>query len=983
MRTYSVLAWAALFSCVTASAAAAQAAQRQIRGTVDDAESGQAISAAQIKVRGTTTGTLTDADGKFTVRVPEGAVTLDVRRIGYQPATVAVAADQGEVAVHLKADVLRLNAEIITGQATSISRLNAANDVASVGGEELTRAHASTLDNALQGKVAGVEITSNSGAPGGGMQIRMRGVTSIYGNSSPLYVVDGLPISNTTTASGLNTITQGGGSDQDNSVNRIADLNPNDIASIEVLKGPSAAAIYGSAAANGVVVITTKKGQSGAPKFSFNQRFGTHVQGHTLDLRRFNIADAMDYANSVGVSTDSVQAWFDRTGGYNDFQKQVYGDRSLSWSSNLSVSGGSDNTQYFLSGLGMHDNGIQYGTGYDKQSLRANLTQHVGDKLQIQVNTNLIHTLTKRGVSNNDNTNISPYVVFAATPTFFDFQPVNGVYPKNPFLSNSSNPLQTIALMTTPEDLFRFMGSVNAQYSVFTTNTQSLKATLDMSIDHYGFKSNLYAPPSLYWEPADGFPGTTVDRNSIETRTPLALTLAHTYTTPSNSIQATTSAGLRRGFDSFNSTTVTTTDLLAGQENVDRGVNVSAQQNRTIIRSLAWYAQEEVLLLDQRLLVSAGILGQRSTNNADVNKLFYYPKAAASYRWSDLGPLNEFKVRLAYGETGNEPLYGNKFGSFVGTPYTGQNGVQLGGTIADPGLHPEREKEIETGIDAAMLNSRLALSATFYQKNNTDLLLQARLAPSMGFTTRILNGGEIRNRGVEASLTGFPVQSGNFSWMTRVTFAKNVGRVMSLPDGVTPFAPPGSFSKRFGQGFIEVGKSPSQITGEDSTARANGTDRVTLGDYEPKFTMGFSNEFNFGPVRLYGLIDWRNGGSIVNLTQLLYDGAGLSADTAAGNARITSYVHHNSPYIQPASFAKLREVTVSYTLPSSLISSAFGDKVSAVRLEASGRNLYTWTNYEGLDPEVSNFGNQNINRSQDVAPYPPARSFFFTLGVDF
>ncbi|HEU6452247.1 MAG TPA: carboxypeptidase-like regulatory domain-containing protein, partial [Gemmatimonadaceae bacterium] len=235
MRTYSVLAWAALFSIATAPAVAAQGAQRQIRGTVDDAESGQAIASAQIQIRGTTTGTITDAEGKFTIRVAEGPVTLDVRRIGYKPATVAVAADQQEVAVHLTADVLRLSTQIITGQATSISRLNAANDVASVGAEELTRAHASTLDNALQGKVAGVEITSNSGAPGGGMQIRMRGVTSIYGNSAPLYVVDGLPISNTTTANGLNTITQGGGSDQDNSVNRIADLNPNDIASIEVL----------------------------------------------------------------------------------------------------------------------------------------------------------------------------------------------------------------------------------------------------------------------------------------------------------------------------------------------------------------------------------------------------------------------------------------------------------------------------------------------------------------------------------------------------------------------------------------------------------------------------------------------------------------------------------------------------------------------------------------------------------------------------
>lgn len=976
MRTYKVLAWAALFSCMTAGAAAAQAAQRPIRGSVDDAESGQSITSVQIQVRGSTIGTVTDADGKFTLRVPEGPITLNVRRIGYQPATVAVAADQQEVAVHLKADVLRLTQQIITGQATSVSRVNAANDVASVGGEELTRAHASTLDNALQGKVAGVEITSNSGAPGGGMQIRMRGVTSIYGNSAPLYVIDGLPVSNTVTASGLNMITAGGGDDQDNSVNRIADLNPNDIASIEVLKGPSAAAIYGSEAANGVVVITTKKGQAGAPKFSFTQRLGTNVEGHKLGLRQFGLDDAIAYADQYDIPADSVQAWFNRNGGFSDFEKQVYGDHSLSYSSNLSVSGGSENTQYFLSGLAMHDNGIQYGTGYDKQSLRANLTQHVGDKLQIQVNTNLIHALTKRGISNNDNTNVSPYVVFGATPSFFDFSPVNGVYPKNPFLSNESNPLQTIALMTTPEDLFRFMGSVNAQYSVFTTNTQSLKATLDLAIDHYGYQSSVYAPPELYWEPADGFPGTSVDRRTLETRTPVALTLAHTYTTPSNSIRATTSAGVRRGYDAFNSTTVTSSDLLAGQQNVDRGSSVAATQNRQMTRTLAWYAQEEMLLFDQSLLVSAGILGQRSTNNVQVNKLFYYPKVATSYRWQNLGPFNEFKLRAAYGETGNEPLYGNKFGAIVGAPYVGSNGVQIGGTLPDPNLHPEREKEFETGIDAALLDSRLALSASFYQKNNTDLLLQARVAPSMGYTTRIFNGGEIRNRGVEASLTGFPVQSGNVSWMTRLTFAKNVGKVTSLP--VPAFAPPGSFALQFGQGFIEEGASPSQLTGNMGT-----DERVVLGDYEPDFTMGFSNEVNVGPVRLYGLLDWRRGGDIVNLTQLFYDGAQLGPDLAAGDARFQSYLDGFSPYIQSASFAKLREVTISYTLPENLVRSAFGEKVSALRLEASGRNLYTWTNYEGLDPEVSNFGNQNINRSQDVAPYPPARSFFFTLGVDF
>lgn len=974
MRTCHVLTLAAALCAASSTAALAQ---RPLRGTVTDIDAGTPVASVRITVRGTGIGTYSASDGTFSLNAPEGAITLDVRRIGYRPDSVAVAAGQSEVTIRLKADVMQLSEQVITGQATTVARANLANDVGTVGAEELTAAHASTVDNALQGKVAGVQITANSGAPGGGMQIRMRGVTSIYGNSAPLYVVDGLPVSNTVTMNGLNAITDAGSDEQDNSVNRIADLNPNDIASVSVLKGPSAAAIYGSQAANGVVVITTKRGEVGKPRFSFTQRFGTHTLQHKLGLRRFTLDEAIDYVDG-GIPTDTLQAWFANNGGFHDFEEQVFGDNSLSWSSNLSVSGGSEGTRYFLSGLAMHDNGIQYGTGYDKQSVRANLTQLVGDKLQIQLNTNLIHSLTTRGISNNDNANVSPYVVFAGTPSFFDFRPVNGVYPKNPFLSNGSNPLQTIALLKTPEDVFRFLGSVNAQYTAFTTATQSLKATLDLSIDHYGYRSSIFSPPSLYWEPADGFPGTTQELNTGETRAPVALTLAHTYTSPSNGLQATTSAGIRRGYDAINTTTVTTTDLLAGQRNVDRGANVTAAQNRELVRTLAGYVQEEVLLFDERLYLSAGLLGQRSTNNADVNKLFYYPKASASYRWQNIGPFNELKVRAAYGETGNEPLYGNKFGSLVGVTYTGSNAVQIGGVVADPDLHPEREREIEGGVDAGLFDSRLALSATVYQKNNVDLLLQSRLAPTTGYTVRIFNGGEIRNRGVEASITGFPIQTQNLSWMARVTFAKNVGRVMSLP--VPGFVPPNSFALHFGQGFIEEGKSPSQIVGTDSTKPG---EQVALGDYQPDFMMGFSSELTVGPVRVFGLLDWRHGGDAVNLTQLLFDAAGLSPDVEAANDRITSFSHGNSPYIQDASFVKLREVTVSYQLPQRFLQSLFGQTVTGARLELSGRNLFTWTPYKGLDPEVSNFGNQNINRGQDVAPYPPARSFFVTLGVDF
>jgi TonB-linked SusC/RagA family outer membrane protein len=977
VRTCRVFTSAALLAILCSPAAFAQ---RTIHGTVVDIESNAPILSVRVAVKGAPVGAYTDAAGKFTINnVPAGAITLQARRIGYGAKEIPLTADQNEITIQLKADVLQLSQMVITGQATQVSKANLANDVGTVGAEDLTHTHAQTLDDALTGKVAGAMISSNSGAPGGGMQIQMRGVTSIFGNSEPLYVVDGLPISNTTINNGLNALTQSAGgmgqSNQDNGVNRIADLNPSDIASIEILKGPSAAAIYGSEAANGVVVITTKRGQSGKPHFSLTQRLGTNRLANTIPLRRFTLPEAEAFVNGA-IDTATLQQWFQDNGGFHDFQNEVYGDKSLSYETDLSVSGGSENTQYFVSGLESHDNGIMKNTGYDKQSLRGNLTQAFGSKLQLQVNTNLIHTLTKRGISNNDNVNVSPYIVFSATPTFFDFQPVNGVYPINPFLSNGSNPLQTIALVRTPEDVYRFLGSINATYTVFTAGPQSLQAILDLGIDHYAYNSNLYSPPQLYWEPADGLDGTATQENAGETRAPIALTLKHQYLNGDNGFSATTSLGLRRGYDDLTTTNVVTQNLLGSQSNIDRGSAVNVFENRQSTRTLALFGQEEVLLLNQKLYLSAGLLGQRSTNNAFVNRMYYFPKFAASYQLPTFGAFNQFKIRAAFGETGNEPNYGDKFTSIASGTNDGQIAGALVGTVADPNLHPEREREIEGGIDAGLFNSRLSLSLTGYQKDNTDLLLQAALAPSTGFATRIFNGGSIRNRGAEVSISGFPLQMKDFTWNARVTFSRNEGTVTDLP--VPAFEAPNAFAAIFGEGFIEKGRSPSQLVGLD----ANGN-LIQMGDALPKYIMTFSSDFGIGPVHLYGLVDWHHGGNAVNLTQALYDLNGTAGDTAAAAIRAGDFINGITGYIQPAGFVKLREVTLSYELPPSLVHGMFGNAATSVRLEASGRNLYTWTKYGGLDPEVSNFGNQNINRGQDVAPYPPSRSFFFTVGVDF
>ncbi len=526
-------------------------AQHPLRGSVTDVETGAAIGAVRITVSGTAIRAFSASDGRFTMTVPDSALTLEVRRLGYQPTTVPVAAGQSEVHIALKVTAIQLTEQVVTGQATTIARRNLANDVTSVSAEDLNRTHSETIENSLQGKVPGAVITANSGAPGGGLQVQMRGITSIFGNSAPLYVVDGVAVSNTVIENGLNAASNAAAgtgvgvnsSNQDNGVNRIADLNPEDVESVDFLKGPSAAAIYGSSAANGVIIITTKHGAPGPARFSVTQRVGTHALSHKIGERRFTLAEAIAHDTAcsslpVGtpctvpggghnISPAATTAMYQASGGFQDFEQQLFGDKSLSYETDVSVSGGSEKTQYYLSGLEQHDNGIMYGTGYDKQGLRLNLTQSVGSKLQLKANLNFAHTLTRRGFSNNDNVNVTPYFLIAVTPSYFSFQPVNGVYPKDAFSTPGTNPIQTLAQFSLPEDVFRFVGSLDATYTFLTTPTQSVRATLNAGLDAFTMKSNLYAPATLIWQQATGLPGLATDLTGTETQAPVALTVTH------------------------------------------------------------------------------------------------------------------------------------------------------------------------------------------------------------------------------------------------------------------------------------------------------------------------------------------------------------------------------------------------------------------------------------------------------------------------
>ncbi|MGH7664891.1 MAG: SusC/RagA family TonB-linked outer membrane protein [Gemmatimonadaceae bacterium] len=966
-------------------------AQRRVTGQVTALGTGEPLGNVSVNVEDASIGAYTEETGRFTLSVPESDVTLLFRRIGYKQNRVVLAPGQTEVNVQLEADFFRLQEQVITGEATSVARVNVANDITTISADELLNAPAQTVEAALQGKVPGAIISSNSGAPGGGMQVSLRGITTINASIDPLYIIDGVVVSNDAIASGTNAVTSAAGgsnaSNQDNPVNRIADINPANIERIEILKGASASAIYGSRAANGVVIITTKGGRPGPPQFSLTQRFGTYQLSNKFGARDWTVDEAISTFGSV-VPEAEIRAQF--ANGRQDFEEQLFGENDLSFETNLSIRGGTDATRYFVSGLVRDDAGIMEGTGYEKQGFRANLNQSLGERVTVDVNTYLVHSLARRGLSNNDNAGVSYYMVLPFTPNFFDLRPENGVYPLNPF--ERSNPFQTRDLSSNEEDVYRVIGSASVQYDVFSTPSQRLFLRLDGGIDQFSQENSLLYPPDLFFEPTDdGLPGTAVLGNSANVNTNYSLTGTHSWFGRSGSFTATTSAGLQRLKTEQSIAQTITRDLFASQGNIDQGSVVEVFENRQRAADLAFFAQEEVLTFDDRLLVTVAARAERTTNNGDIDKFYLFPKASASYRFPEVvRGVDEFKLRAAFGQSGNQPLYGMKFTTFATGNYAGALALQPGLIQGDADIQPERQTEIEGGFDAVLFGERASLSVTAYEKTIDDLILQRTAAPSTGFTTELFNGGQLRNRGLEIGLGLTPVVTSSATWFSRVTYAHNRSKVTELP---VPEFQVGGFGTVLGAFQIEEGKSATQIVGRD------GSEVVVVGDAAPDFQMAFSNDITWNRFRLFSLFDWKKGGDILNLTRLLADFGANSPDFCiyidpsdpsqgcdpdrGGLARISQFGSKTALYIEDAGYVKLRELTLSYSLPEEFIGTLFGGRTDAARIELSGRNLYTWTDYSGVDPEVSNFGNQAIARNIDVAPYPPSRSYFFTIAVDF
>jgi len=953
---------------------------------------GQPIPGATILVNNKRT-LVADAQGMIAIS-NAGNSNITISAIGYKSKTIRTDT-LTQTNIFLDKDVANLDEVVITGFATTVKRRNLANAVTTISSKELSgTAPAETFDEALEGKIPGAYINANSGAPGGGVSVKLRGITSVYGTTQPLYVVDGVFLDNSSTSSGLNAVTNAasGGSltsTQDNPSGRIADINPEDIESIEILKGASAAAIYGSRAASGVVIITTKRGRQGKTTVNFSQDLGVITARKLLGVRQFTGDRAASLSRDSATSVALRQEFLDAqsAGHIYDYEKEIYGNNGFARNSELSITGGNEQTSFFFSASQKDEGGIVKRTGYSNTGFRLNVDHHINDKIKIGLSTNYINSSADRGLFGNDNVGVTTGIALSSTPSFAQLHPnANGDYPNNPFAS--ANPLQTIALMKNNESVNRFITGLNLEAILQSSEKSTTRMVGRGGFDFYNLQTNVLFPGVLQWQAINK--GTSIQGFTKNLSTNYIASLVNAFT-PSNNLSFTTSTGLTQETGDYNNLLNVATQIIAGQSNVNEAGALNATQFRNKYLNTGIFVQEEANIIDA-ITLTAGVRFDRSSNNGDASKFYTYPKGGVSWNLtkSDIVPqgfFNNVKLRGAYGEANNVPVYGSKFTGMVISNINGNPGVIVSTQEGDPNIKPERQKELETGIDFSVLNSRLGFELTYYTKSTDDFLMLQSLPSSSGYSSKWVNAGDLRNRGVELGVNALPIESRNVTWNTSVNFWLNRSKVTRL---IIPPIPQGSFGYVLGSFQIEQGKSATQIVG------LNGSGVGVLGNAEPKFQMSTYNEVTFfRKLSLRFLVNWKYGGDNINLTSLENDFGGTSVDydkvtnklgVPDAVYRIMQIGTSARIFVQDASYLRLREVGLYYSFDK-----IPGHVVKNIRVGVSLNNYITITKYKSYDPEVSNFGfgstqqglSTGLSTGVDVDPYPASKRADLHISISF
>lgn len=964
-----------------------------LTGRVTDSH-GNVMPGVTIQVKGTTIGTVTDAQGNYEIDVPDNAVLI-VSSIGFQTQELKVNG-LTNLNITLQVSSAGLNEVVVIGYGSQ-EKKDLTGAVSVVSSKEIANRPIVNLGEALQGQAAGVDVTSNSGKPGAGLTIRVRGSSSISAGNDPLYVVDGIPMTD------------------------ISTINPDDIQSISVLKDAASASIYGTRAANGVVVITTKKGKAGQSNINFSAYYG--ITSPTKMLPVLNAKEYQDYANEQKgsqVITDSmVQAnninWPDQV--FRQGYQQNY---------QLAFSGGSEKTQHYISFNYMDQVGMIKPAAYRRWSGRLNLTTQAAKWLTLSTNT----TLTQdhdRDVTDNASVARGGVVLSAleTPPTVPKFAP-DGTIGINP-LTGWENPLGAILGNYNRTLENRLISDLNAKIKIW----RGLSFESRLGLDYSNGNNTYFLDPFLttYGRQTGGQQSRTVTSN---------LTWLSEQLLSYSAVWGKSNFSALAGWTAQNSHTL--------------GTNISGSFLNPIYRHLPW---DEMYLRDSikqpgttsidewalisylgritynyadKYLIQANIREDQSSKFAPGNRSAVFPSFSAGWRISqepfmkDISTISDMKIRASWGQNGNQ----EGIGSYSYLPLSNINpitGSVTASTIAPQSLTWETTTQTDIGVDATFFNGRISFSGDYYHKKTRNVLINIPLPSQAGFSTAPVNAASMQNIGEEFLVSARTMDKPNLQWNTSLNISFNQNKILSIGEGIKFMNAYGSIYTRgnsialvqgygLGEfyGYVAEGVDPQ--TGHELYLTKKGTktdnpspsDRVLMGNAQPKFVYGMTNDLSYKHFTLTVFIQGSQGNKIFNAGQLegeamvnsanqykavidrwkkpgdITSMPGVSMNGSTNNSLISTRFLENGSYL------RFKTITLSYDFNTKILSK-IGMKDASVYI--SGNNLITITKYSGFDPEVNSYGNlsnsndnRNISLGVDNGAYPQAKMIIFGLNFD-
>ncbi|QNL51912.1 TonB-dependent receptor [Olivibacter sp. SDN3] len=987
--------------------------ERVIRGRVTD-ENGEPLEGVSVKVGEGTQVAPTNVQGHFSLTIPGNAKTLVFHMIGYEELSVSLGSDN-EVNVSLTLQSNQLE-EVVVGYGSQ-QRRDITGSISSIPESDLKNLVLTSPDQALQGRAAGVQMTQSSSAPGGNASVRIRGGNSLSAGNEPLYVIDGFPIYNDNNQYSTGALNNG------QPANVLASINPSDIESMEILKDASATAIYGSRGANGVVIITTKRGKAGKSDVNFESYYG--LQSIRRKIPLLGASDFAVLANEQAIRLNRPEPYPDPQsfGEGTDWQSEGFQTAPVQ-NYQLAFNGGDEQTRYAVSGNYFGQEGIVRGSDLQRGSLRVNLDRKVSKKLNIGTSFNASRTTNHQITSDTDpasNITIGSVTALLTTPPTEPVYDQEGNY--NRFFSNDGNfvvnPIARLDMLTNSVKTNRILGNLFGEYEI----AEGLTARVSLGADQISLKEDFYYPASIQDEGVDaiarqGFINSFswLNENTLTYRRRFD---KHAFTGLLGfTRQAFSRESAQTGAQRF------VNDILENHSLNSGAFPLPPSSGKDEWALESYIARVNYDYEGRFLATLTGRIDGSSRFGAD-NKYSFFPSGSVAWRLSQerfMAPVrfvDDLKLRVSYGVTGNQEIP-----QYQSLAALGNNNYPVGGAItsglapnrvANPNLRWESTAQFDVGLDLALFDERVQITTDFYHKKTVDLLLDVAIPGSSGFTSALQNAGSMLNKGVEFSLNTVNIDRA-LRWETSFNITFNRNKVLDLggdferpagqasPGRQIPYSgilrvgePVGIFYGYLTDGLfqsqeeIDASPQPNVELGDRRYKDVNqdgvldGNDRVILGYAQPDFFYGFTNNISYGGLDLSVFFQGVQGNSILNLNlnaetninvpDALNRWTPTNTDTDIPRSALGSRITNKQ--VEDGSFLRLRNVTLGYNLPQRMISRY----LRSLRIYVSGQNLLTFTSYTGFDPEVNAFGQANLSIGVDRGSYPMAKTFMFGLNI--